>query len=81
MDLFKAEVCGEAGLAETAFGPKQPSALARSQAWRFMSSIVPSQTGGLVHAQAIKSDSTPLQSTIKIFKRAGSIETFGTKKN
>ncbi len=33
MDLFKAEVCGagEAGPAETAFGPKQPSARARSQ--------------------------------------------------
>ncbi len=31
MDLFKAEVRGEAGLAETAFGPKQPSARARSQ--------------------------------------------------
>ncbi len=31
MDLFKAEVCGEAGLAEIAFGPKQPSARARSQ--------------------------------------------------
>ncbi len=31
MDLFKAEIRGEAGLAETAFGPKQPSVLARSQ--------------------------------------------------
>jgi hypothetical protein len=33
MDLFKAlaEVRGEAGLAETAFSPKRPSALARSQ--------------------------------------------------
>jgi hypothetical protein len=30
MDLFKAKVRGEAGLAETV-GPKQPSALARSQ--------------------------------------------------
>ena len=32
MDLFKAEVRGEAGLAETAFGQKQPLALSRSQA-------------------------------------------------
>jgi hypothetical protein len=63
MDLVKAEVSGEAGLAETAFCPKQPLALA-------MSSVVPSQTGGLVHAQAIKSDSTPLQSTIKLFEWA-----------
>ena len=31
MDLFKAEVRGEAGLVETAFGPKQHSARARSQ--------------------------------------------------
>jgi hypothetical protein len=31
MDLFKAKVRGEAGLAETAFGPKQPSAQARRQ--------------------------------------------------
>ena len=31
MDLFKAEVRGEAGLAETAFGPIEPSVQARSQ--------------------------------------------------
>ena len=31
MDLFKAEVCGEAGLAETAFGPIEHSVQARSQ--------------------------------------------------
>jgi hypothetical protein len=31
MNLFKAEVRGEAGLAETAFGPKQPSARAKRQ--------------------------------------------------
>ncbi len=74
MDLFKAEVRGEAGLAETAFGPKQPSAWARSKVdLGFVSSVASSQTGGLVHAQAIKSDSTPLQSTIKLFKWAGSI--------
>ena len=49
--------------------------------WKYASSVVPSQTGGLVHAQAIKSDSTPLQSTIKLFVWAGiSIKTFGTKK-
>ncbi len=29
--------------------------------WKYASSVVPNQTGGLVHAQAIKSDSTPLQ--------------------
>ena len=29
--------------------------------WKYASSVVPSQTGGLVHAQAIKSDSTSLQ--------------------
>jgi hypothetical protein len=42
--------------------------------WRFVSSVVPSQTGGLVHSQAIKPDSTPLQSTIKLFKWAGPIK-------
>ncbi len=31
MDLFKAEVCGDEGLAETAFGRKQPSARAKSK--------------------------------------------------
>ncbi len=38
--------------------------------WRFVGAVVPSQNGGLVHAQAIKSYSTPLQSTIKLFKWA-----------
>jgi hypothetical protein len=40
--------------------------------WKYASSVVPSQTGGLVHAQAIKSDSTPLQNRIKPFVWAGS---------
>ena len=74
MDLFKAKVRGEAGLSETV-GPKQPLARRAGPGvkltWRFVSSVVPSQTGGLVHAQAIKPDSTPLQSTIKLFKWAG----------
>ena len=50
--------------------------------------VVQSQTVGqrlwLVHAQAIKSDLRPLQSTIKLFVWPGagiSIKTFGTKKN
>ncbi len=39
-----------------------------SQASRWLgSSIVPSQTCWLVHTQAIKSDSMPLQSTMKLF--------------
>ncbi len=65
--------------------PKQPSSIncllpepGVKLTWRFVISVVPHQTGGLVHAQAIKSDSTPLQSTIKLFKWAGSIKTSGT---
>ncbi len=42
--------------------------------WRLVNSVVPSQTGGLAHAQAIKPDSTPLQSTIKLFKWSGWIK-------
>jgi hypothetical protein len=39
--------------------------------WKYASSVVFSQTGRLVHTQAIKSDSMQLQSTIKLFVSAG----------
>ncbi len=51
----------------------------------YASSVVPSQTVGqrlrLVHAQAIKSDLTPLQSTIKLFVWAGLNWNLWLKKN
>ena len=37
-------------------------------------------SGSLMHAQAIKSNLMPSQSTIKLFKWAGSIKTLSTKK-
>jgi hypothetical protein len=59
-------------------GLKQPSA--RLQGDLEVHELCMSQTGWLVHTQAIKSCSTPLQSTQKIFVWAGiSIKTFGTK--
>ncbi len=65
VDLFKAEVRGEAGLAETAFGPKQLSARARSQVDLEVREFRSCKSDW--RARAIKSDSTPLQSTIKLF--------------
>jgi hypothetical protein len=82
MDLFKAEVSGEAGLAETAFIPKQPSARARGQVDFQVREFCSSKSDWRAHVRTShESDSTPLQSTIKLFKWAGSIKTFGTKKN
>ncbi len=79
----------EAGRLEAAMWRHSETAF-RSSAWRqvdspsrkYASSVVPSQTIGQrlgpVHAQAIKSDLTLLQSTIKLFVWAGiSIKTFG----
>ncbi len=83
-----AEARDEAGSLEAAMWRHSKTAF-RSSARRqvdapsrkYTSSVVPSQTVGqrlgLVHAQAIKSDLTPLQSAIKLFVWAGiSIKTF-----
>ena len=84
MDLFKAEVRGEAGLAETAFSSKHPSesTRARSQVDLEVREFRSSKSDWRARARTslkIQFDATtPLQSTIKLFKWAGSIKTFGT---
>ncbi len=85
-----AEARDEAGRLEAAMWRHSETAF-RSSALRqvdspsrkYTSSVVPSQTVGqrlgLLHAQAIISVLTPLQSTIQLFVWAGiSIKTFGT---